>query len=75
MKPLRLDDAARDELLHEVRFLEAARRGSGRKFREAVAQAFERIRRNPHVGARTTRVVGGCGSAAFAFQLFFVSIP
>ena len=50
MKPLRLDDAARDELLHEVRFLEAARRGSGRKFREAVAQAFERIRRNPACG-------------------------
>jgi plasmid stabilization system protein ParE len=50
VKPLRLDSAAREELLHEVRYYEAARPGSGRKFREAVDAAFDLIRRTPTAG-------------------------
>ena len=36
MKRLRLDAAARAELLHETKYYEATRSGTGRKFREAV---------------------------------------
>lgn len=51
MKPLRLDAAARAELLHETRYYEATRPGTGRKFREAVDQAFGRIARTPQTGS------------------------
>lgn len=51
MKRIRLDSAARAELLHEVRYYENARTGTGRKFREAVEQAFAWIKRSPGSGA------------------------
>lgn len=47
MKRLRLDAAARAELLHEVAYYEATRPGTGRRFREAVVLAFDRVRRTP----------------------------
>ena len=50
MTRLRLDSAARAELLHETRYYEATRPGTGRKFREAADDAFERIRRTPKAG-------------------------
>lgn len=50
MKKLRLDSAAREELLHEVRYYEATRAGTGRKFREAIAVVFDRIRHAPNSG-------------------------
>jgi toxin ParE1/3/4 len=50
VKPLRLDSAARTELLHEVRYYDTVRVGTGRKFREAVDVAFGKIRRSPEAG-------------------------
>ena len=50
MKRLRLDAAARVELLHEVRYYETVRSGTGRRFREAVDLAFAQIRRSPSTG-------------------------
>lgn len=50
MKRLKLDAAARAELLHETRYYEATRTGTGRRFREAVDEALGRIQRNPGAG-------------------------
>ena len=50
MTRLRLDSAARVELLHETKYYEATRPGTGRKFREAADDAFGRIRRTPTAG-------------------------
>lgn len=50
MKPLRIDSAASEELLHEIRYYEATRHGTGRRFREAVDAVFGRIRRTPNAG-------------------------
>ena len=50
MKRLRLDAAARDELLHEIGYYEATRPGTGRKFRVAVDQALDHIRHAPGAG-------------------------
>lgn len=50
MKRLRLDSAARAELLHEVSYYEATRPGTGRRFREAVTEVFDHIRRTPKAG-------------------------
>lgn len=64
MTRLRLDSAARAELLHEIRYYEATRRGTGRRFREAVAAVFDRIKTSPEAGkpdeegCRRMRVAG-----------------
>lgn len=64
MKPLRLRDEARAELLRETAYYEDRREGTGRRFREAVAASFELIRRFPAGGApgpastRRTKVKG-----------------
>ena len=50
MKRLRLDSAARAEFLHEVRYYEAVRPGTGKKFREAVEAVLARIMRSPGTG-------------------------
>ena len=50
MKRLRLDAAARAELLHETQYYEATRQGTGRKFREALDAALTRIKRTPEAG-------------------------
>ena len=51
MKPLRLRDEARIELLRETACYESKREGAGRRFREAVAASFDLIRRFPAGGA------------------------
>lgn len=64
MKPLRLRDEARIELLRETACYESKREGAGRRFREAVAASFDLIRRFPAGGApgpastRRTKVRG-----------------
>ena len=64
MNRLRLDSAARVELLHETKYNEATRPGTGRKIREAVDEVFGRIRRTPNAGkpeeegCRRMRVAG-----------------
>lgn len=50
MKQLRLDSAARAEFLHETKYYETTRPGTGRKFRKAVNDAFGRIARNTQAG-------------------------
>ena len=71
MKRLRLDSGARAELLHETKYYEATRPGTGRKFREAVDAAFDRIKRNPSSGkpddenCRRIRILGFPFSAVY----------
>lgn len=50
MSRLRLDAAARAELLHETRYYEATRPGTGTRFAQAVTDALDRIRRTPASG-------------------------
>jgi len=75
VKRLRLDAAARAELLHEVRYYETVRPGTGRRFREAVDLVFARIRRTPTAGkpddadCRRVRVKG------FPFAVVFREQP
>lgn len=71
MKQLRLDTAARAEFLHETKYYEATRPGTGRRFRTAVAEIFARIEQNPmtgksdEAGCRRVRVKG------FPFAIVF----
>ncbi|WP_157256396.1 type II toxin-antitoxin system RelE/ParE family toxin [Pelomonas sp. Root1217] len=64
MKPLRLRDEARAELLRETAYYESKREGTGKRFRESVAASFDLIRRFPSGGApgpastRRTKVKG-----------------
>ena len=71
MKPLRVDAAARAELLHESQYLERARPGYGKKFVAEIKAIFAQIRRNPQAGkpdeegCRRLRVTG------FSFSVVF----
>ena len=71
MKALRVDSAARAELLHESHYLEQARSGYGKKFVAEVKSIFAQIKRNPEAGkpdeegCRRLRVTG------FSFSVVF----
>ena len=71
MKALRVDSAARAELLHESKYLEQARPGYGKKFVAEVKSIFAQIKRNPEAGksdeegCRRLRVTG------FSFSVVF----
>lgn len=71
MKRLRVDAAARAELLHEAQYLEQARRGYGKKFVAEVKSIFAQIKRNPKAGrpddegCRRLRVTGFSLSVVF----------
>ena len=75
MKRLRIDDAARQELLHEAAYYEATRKGLGKRFADVVADAFNRIRSEPgsgksdEEGCRRHRVKG------FPFSVVFREEP
>ena len=64
MKRLRVREEARAELLHETSYYESRRKGTGRRFREAVGASFALILRFPGGGApgpantRKTKVRG-----------------
>ncbi len=64
MKRIRIREEARAELLHETRYYENRRAGTGRRFREAVKESFALILRFPAAGApgpagtRKTKVKG-----------------
>lgn len=64
MTRLRVDSAARAELLHEIEYYETTRPGTGRRFRQAVDETFRRILRTPMTGkpdeegCRRMRVTG-----------------
>ena len=64
MKRLRIREEARAELLHEIRYYEGQREGTGKRFREAVNASFALIVRFPSGGApgpaqtRKTKVKG-----------------
>ena len=71
MTRLRLVSAARAELLHEIQYYEATRPGTGRKFREAANNAFERIRQAPKIGGPD---VAGCRRiriSGFPFSIMY----
>lgn len=51
MKRVRLLAEARTELLRETAYYENARKGTGRRFREAVAEVFTRVVAFPKAGA------------------------
>jgi hypothetical protein len=71
VKALRLDSAARAELLHESQYLEQARPGHRKKFVAEVKSIFAQIKRNPlagkpdEEGCRRLRVTG------FPFSVVF----
>lgn len=71
MRTLRVDAAARAELLHESQYLEQARPGYGKKFVAEVNSIFAQIKRNPDAGkadeegCRRLRVTG------FSFSVVF----
>ncbi len=75
MKPLRVDSAARAELLHEAQYLEQARAGYGKKFVAEVKSILAQIKRNPDAGkpdeegCRRLRVTG------FSFSVVFREEP
>ena len=75
MKPLRVDSAARAELLHEAQYLEQARKAYGKKFVAEVKSIFAQIKRNPSAGkpdeegCRRLRVTG------FSFSVVFREEP
>lgn len=50
MKPLRVDSAARAELLHESQYIERARPQYGKKFVAEIKAVFAQIKRNPQAG-------------------------
>jgi len=64
LKPVRLVGDAAAELVHEISYHEAVRRGTGVRFAHAVSDAFAIIRAFPHGGApapagtRRTKVRG-----------------
>jgi plasmid stabilization system protein ParE len=75
VKPLRVDSAARAELLHESQYLEQARPGYGKKFVSEVKSIFSQIKRNPEAGkpdeegCRRLRITG------FKFSVVFREEP
>ena len=71
MTRLRLDSAARAELLHETKYYEATRPGTGRKFREAADDAFERIRRTPKAGKPDEESCRRMRIAGFPFSIVY----
>ena len=68
---LRLDSAARAELLHEIQYFEATRLGTGRKFREAADDAFERIRRTPKAGKPDEKSCRRMRITGFPFSIVY----
>ena len=71
MKPLRVDAAARAELLHESQYLESARRGSGKKFVAEIKSIFAQIRRNPGAGKPDEEGCRRLRVAGFSFSVVF----
>ena len=71
MKPLRLDSAARAELLHETQYYESTRRGTGSRFREAVVTGFERIQRTPSAGRPVEEACCRVRIAGFPFSVVY----
>ncbi len=71
MKALRVDSAARAELLHESQYLEQARRGYGRKFVAEVKSIFAQIERNPESGKADEEGCRRLRVAGFSFSVVF----
>jgi plasmid stabilization system protein ParE len=51
LKPLRLREEARAEMLHEVQYYSGKQAGAGLRFQEAMRTAFNLMRRFPGSGA------------------------
>ena len=71
MKPLRVDSAARAELLHESQYLERARPGYGKKFVAEVKSIFSQIKRNPEAGKPDDEGCRRLRVAGFSFSVVF----
>jgi plasmid stabilization system protein ParE len=75
LKPLRLVAEARAELLHETRYYEGKRPGTGKVFRESIKACFDLIGHFPHGGApgpastRRTKISG------FPFTVVYRDMP
>jgi len=71
VKPLRVDAAARAELIYESQYLERSRPGYGKNFVAEIKSIFAQIKRNPEAGkpdeerCRRLRVTG------FSFSVVF----
>jgi plasmid stabilization system protein ParE len=71
VKPLRVDSAARAELLHESQYLEHARPGYGKKFVAEIKAIFAQIRRNPQTGKPDEEGCRRLRVAGFSFSVVF----
>jgi plasmid stabilization system protein ParE len=71
VKPLRVDSAARAELLHESQYLERARSGYGKKFVAEIKAIFAQIRRNPQTGKPDEEGCRRLRVAGFSFSVVF----
>jgi plasmid stabilization system protein ParE len=75
VKPLRVDSAARAELLHESRYLEQARPGFGKQFVAEIKSIFAQIRRNPQAGKPDEEGCRRLRVAGFSFSVVFREEP
>ena len=75
MKPLRVDSAARAELLHESKYIENARRDYGKKFVAEVKSIFARIKRNPQTGRQDEEGCRRLRVKGFSFSVVFREEP
>ena len=71
MKLLRVDSAARAELLHESQYLEQARPGYGKKFVAEIKSIFAQIKRNPEAGKPDEEECRRLRVAGFSFSVVF----
>jgi plasmid stabilization system protein ParE len=75
VKVLRVDSAARAELLHESQYLEAARIGYGKRFVAEVKAIFAQIKRNPSAGRPDEEGCRRLRVAGFSFSVVFREEP
>ena len=75
MKPLRLVAEARAELLHETRYYEDKRPGTGKAFRESVKACFDLIRHFPQGGAPGPADTRRTKLGGFPFTVVYGDMP
>jgi plasmid stabilization system protein ParE len=75
VKSLRVDSAAREELLHEAQYLERARPTYGKKFVAEIKTIFAQIKRNPQAGKPDDEGCRRLRVKDFSFSVVFREEP
>lgn len=75
MKPLRSHREAREEIREAVRYHEKAGRGSGKKVRQAMESALQRIKQSPRAFPRYgDSAFRKCVLSKFRYTIFFAEL-